>query len=231
MRAINLIYLIFCFNLFLLWAGPATGQETPLPRQERTEIAQESIKALYGGTLIVRLPSFQTKIDGMKGVLSSSGPDSPNRARIEKMLKETLDNRQEFNQNMIAAFQEEYHFSEVYFMLDTATAALKSGQLQGIFLNSSLEIDPNIHLDGPPPYFVLRFGSTSDMSTDGVEAMVIMDGQFQDLDKPFPYYQRLHDFAAVMGSIFPAPDQKKKDALRIVGKLHTKLQDYYDQLR
>ena len=35
----------------------------------------------------------------------------------------------------------------------------------------------------------------------------------------------------VMGSIFPVPDQKKKDALRIVGKLHTKLQDYYDQVR
>ena len=217
--------------MFLLWAGPANGQETPLPRQERTKIAHESIKALYGGTLIVRLPSYQTKIDGMKDVLSSSGPDSPNRARIEKMLRETQDNRKEFNQNMMAAFHEAYSFSEVYFMLDTATTALKSGQLQGIFLNSSLDTDPNIHLDGPPPYFVLRFGSTSDMSTDGVEAMIIMDGQFQDLDKPFPYYQRLHDFAAVMGSIFPAPDQKKKDALRIVGKLHTKLQDYFNQVR
>ncbi|MCB0586797.1 MAG: hypothetical protein KDD06_15935 [Phaeodactylibacter sp.] len=208
----------------------ATGQDAPLSRQERTEIAHESIKTLKDGVLIVRLPFYQTKVDGLKDVLSSTGPDSPNRKRIEKQLEETLASRKEFNQNMMAAFGEAYDFSKVYFMPDTATASLKSGQLAGFFLNESLEPDPSIRLEGKPPYYILRFGSTSDMTTDGLEAMVIMNDQFQDLDNPFPYYQRLHDFAAVMGSIFPVPDQKKKDALRIVGKLNGKLNSYYEQV-
>ena len=175
MRAIHLfLVILFCIPL-LLCTHPATGQEAPLLREERAAIARESIKALYGGTLIVRLPSYQTKIDGMKDILSSSGPDSPNRKRVEKLLEATLADRKEFNQNMMAAFEEVYGFSSAYFMLDTATAALKSGRLEGIFLNSSLDVDPTIQLDGAPPYFVLRFGSTSDMSTDGVEAMVIMN--------------------------------------------------------
>ncbi|MCB0546529.1 MAG: hypothetical protein KDD19_03020 [Phaeodactylibacter sp.] len=228
MRALN----IFCSTLFLtsvlfLLPDVTAGQDTPLPRQERAEIAHEGIKTLKGGTLIVRLPSSQAKANALKDILSSTSPDNPNRKRIEKQLEETLADRKEFNENMMAAFAEAYDFSNVYFMLDTATSSLKSGQIQGFFLNSSLEADPGIRLESTPPYFVLRFGSTSDMTTDGVEAMVIMNGQFEDLDKPFPFYQRLHDFAAVMGSIFPVPDQKKKDALRIVGKLNTRLHEYY----
>ena len=231
MRAINFFCFKFFFAALLSWAAPAIGQDAPQPREERVETARESVRALKQGTLIVRLPSYQTKIDGLKDVLSSAGPDSPNRKRIEKQLEQTLADRQEFNQNIMEAFREAYNFSEVHFMLDTATATLKTGQLQGYFLNDNLETDPAIQLEGPIPYFILRFGSTSNMTTDGLEAMVVMNDRFQDMYKPFPYYQRLNDFAAVMGSIFPAPDQKKKDALRIVGKLNAKLHDFYQEAR
>lgn len=227
MRALNFFSFLFCFSFS---AGPAASQEAPLPRRERIERARESIKALKGGALIVRLPSHQKKIDALKGILSSTGQDSPNRKRLEKQFKSTLADRQEFNQNIMMAFNEAYNFSEAYFILDTATASLKGGQFQGIFLDDSLQPDPAIRLAAPPPYFVLRFGSTSDMTTDGLEAMVITDGQFEDMDKPFPYYQRLNDFSAFMGSIFPAPDQKEKDALRIVSKLNKKLHEYYNQV-
>lgn len=231
MRALNFSGFVFSVIFLLLPMAPAAAQDAPLPRGERIEIAHESIEKLNGGVLIVRLPFYQTKIEGMKGILSSSGPDSPNRKRIEKQLEETLADRKEFNRNMIRAFREVYDFSEVFFMPDTATASLKAGQARGFFLNDSLEIDAGIQLEGPAPYFVLRFGSTSDMTTDGVEAMVIMNDRFEDLSKPFPYYQRLHDFTAFMGSIFPAPDQKEKDALRIVGKLNDKLHDYLGRVR
>lgn len=230
MRAVK----FFCFILIIAVSSflgpPSAGQETFLSREERSQINRESIKSLKEGTLIVRLPSYQAKVDALKDILSSTGPNHPNRKRIEKQLEQTLADRKEFNRNMIQAFREAYDFSKVLFMLDTATASLKSGQVQGIFLDPGLGIDPGIRMEDPP-FFILRFGSTSDMTTDGVEAMVVMNSQFEDMDKPFPYYQRLHDFAAVMGSIFPVEDQKQKDALRIVGKLNKKLKEYYKDVR
>ncbi len=224
---LSFLFLVACFSIPLV---SVAGQEESSSKEERAEMARENIKALKEGALIVRFPSYQSKIDALENILGSTGPDNPNRKRVEKQLEQTLADRKEFNQNIMSAFREVYNFSEVYFMLDTATAALKTGRLQGFLLNSALEADPSIRL-GDPPYFILRFGSTSDMTTDGVEAMVVMNGQFEDLDKPFPYYQRLHDFAAVMGSIFPVQDQKKKDALRIVGKLNEKLKEYYLDVR
>lgn len=224
MRAVNSIPLFLLS--FFIWAGPAKGQEAP--RAERIGRAHESIKALKGGALIVRLPSHQRKIDALKDVLSNTRRNDPNRKRLEKQLEETLADKQEFNENMMAAFRKNFSFAKTYFMLDTATALLKNGQFRGIFLDDKLQPDPAIVPSGPPPYFVLRFGSTSDMATDGLQAMAIMDDQLRDLEKPFPYYQRLHDFSAIMGGIFPAPGQKQKDALRIVGKLNKKLQAYYE---
>lgn len=213
------------FFTLLLFAGLA-----PVSAQNAEERAEEVIKSLKDGTLLVRLPSRQRKIDAMEQVLSGYAPDDKRRPRMEKLLRETREEAATFNRNMMTAFRDSFDFSEVRFFYDYNTPKLKAGESAGLFLNEELTADPSIPLpDGS--YFILGFGQTQKDYSDGLEAMYIMDSDFKRMTAPFPYYQRLNDFAAFMGSIFPAPNQEMRDALRLVGKLQKKLRAFYQKVR
>lgn len=188
--------------------------------------ARESINSLKEGVLIVRLPSQQAKTDAIREVINTPGASEAARKRLEKQLETAISSQREFNLNMMRAFREAYDFSDVLFIYDTSTSLLKTGNHSGIFLDSSLQAQPGIRLE-KAPYFILHFGSTSSETSDGVEAMIILDGQFKRLEKPFPFYQRLNDFSAFIGSFLPKPNQKTEDALRIVDKLNKKLNKYF----
>lgn len=197
--------------------------------QSAEERAEEAIKRLKEGTLLVRLPSRQRKIDAMEEVLSGYAPDDKRRARMERLLQETRVEAATFNRNMMTAFRDSFDFAEVRFFYDYNTPKLKAGESAGLFLNETLRADPSIQLpDGS--YYILGFGQTHKEYSDGLEAMFIMSSDFERMGPPFPYYQRLNDFAAFMGSIFPAPNQEMRDALRLVGKLDQKLDKFHERV-
>ena len=211
------------FTLLLFAAAP------PAVAQSAEERAEEAIQELKESTLLVRLPSRQRKIDAMEQVLSGYAPDDKRRPRMERLLQETREEAATFNRNMVTAFRDSFDFAKVRFFYDYDTPKLKAGEAAGIFLNERLKADPSISLPGEP-YFILGFGQTQKDYSDGLEAMFIMDEEFERMVAPFPYYQRLNDFAAFMGSIFPAPDQEMRDALRLVGKLNQKLERFYERV-
>ncbi|MCB0568565.1 MAG: hypothetical protein KDC66_02325 [Phaeodactylibacter sp.] len=213
--------------LILLTSSLARAQE-PAAAGSAQSRAVESINQLKAGTLLVRLPSQQAKIDAMQQVMASSNTSEAARDRLKSQIETTITNQRVFNLNMVQAFQEAYDFSKALFFYDTNTSRLKSGDQSGIFLDNNLEADPSIR-PGDGPFFILHFGSTSSETSDGVEAMIILDSQFERLEKPFPFYQRLNDFSAFIGSFLPKPNQKTEDALRIVGKLNKKLHTYFQQ--
>ncbi len=229
MRIVNLIFyplLLASLAFPLLLPGQQQHSKEEAARQSR-----EAIHRLRNGTLIVRLPSQRAKIEALQDIIQNTPADNPRRKRLEKLLEQTLADKREFGENMMKAFQEAYDFSEVRFMYDTATSSLGSGK-RDVFLDENLEVHPGLSLD-ETPYFILGFGSTSTANerSDGVEAMIIMDEDLEPLQSPFPYYGRLNDFGAFIGSIFPAPGQKEKDALRIVGKLNDKLVGFYNKVQ
>ncbi|HKK79768.1 MAG TPA: hypothetical protein VJ933_09070 [Phaeodactylibacter sp.] len=211
------------FTLLLFAATP------PAVAQSAEERAEAAIQELKEGTLLVRLPSRQRKMDAMEQVLNGYAPDDKRRARMERLLQETQEEAATFNRNMMTAFRDSFDFAKVRFFYDYNTPEVKAGETAGLLLNEDLEADPSITLPDQPAY-ILGFGQTNKDYSDGLEAMFIMSGDFERMGPPFPYYQRLNDFAAFMGSIFPAPNQEMRDALRVVGKLDQKLDKFYERV-
>jgi hypothetical protein len=212
--------------LVFLFTAPAFGQS----QEDWEEAAKTAIRELQEGTLLVRLPSRKRKIEAMEQVLSQYGPEDKRRPRLEKLLRITREEAETFNRNMTMAFRDSFDFAEVRFFYDYNTPEIKAGETAGLLLNEDLKADPAITLPDQPTY-ILGFGQTNKDYSDGLEAMFIMSSDFERMAPPFPYYQRLNDFAAFMGSIFPAPDQEKRDALRLVGKLEKKLRGFYEKVR
>jgi hypothetical protein len=187
-----------------------------------------AIIALKQGTLVVRLPSNQRKIKALEASLDKAEPNTSRARWLEKELAYTRESTLEFNTNMVKALNEAYTFSGLRFTYDYFTPQIKTGQWEGIFLNEDLEVDPSIGPGEGQP-FLLTFGRTQKEASDGIEAMVLMTNKLERFPKPFPYYQRLNDFEAFIGSLFPKDNQKEEDALRLVGKLDKKLNKYYNQ--
>lgn len=214
--------------LLLLAALPLTtaayGQTSDAPFEDPVA----AIKALREGTLLVRLPSSQRKIAALEESLAKEETGTARAKWLRKELEATRSETQSFNENMHQAFREAYGFSDLRFTYDYATPELKAGRFKGNLLDEDLEPSAEVEM-GELPVFILSFGRTSKEYSDGVEAMVILGEQLKSPPPPFPYYQRLNDFKAFWGSIFPRPDQEIYDALRLVGKLNEKLEKFYNK--
>ncbi|TXB61662.1 hypothetical protein [Phaeodactylibacter luteus] len=204
----------------LLHAQEAGSTPSPGPGQ--------AIRELKAGTLIVRLPSNRRKMEALRSELEKEEEGTVRHKWLAKELATTKEETDTFNLYMYRAFQEAYDFSAVQFTYDYFTPQLKTGDLAGALLNEQLQPDNRI---APPdgPYYLLRFGQTQKDYSDGIEAMVVMTPDLKNMAPPFPYYQRLNDFTAFIGSIFPRDDQKLFDALRLVGKLNARLKKFYNQ--
>lgn len=197
----------------------------PLLLGAQENFAVDHIIALKEGTLIIKLPTHTTKLNAMRELADDPEVYPERRERLKKLIAETEADAQQFNENMTMAFDSNYTFSKVLFTYDYHYDRLKAGEMEGIFLNKNLEKDPSIKIE-EGPYYILRFGSSQREGSYGVDAMVVMTDQMKDLSAPFPYYQRLNDFSAFLGSIFPAPEQEKRDAIRLVGKFNKRLLRY-----
>ena len=221
MQTVNKLFTTLILLSTLLCCGALPAQDMPLPE----EIAQAAIASLKLGTLVVRLPSQRAKLEAMQTVMEDPNTTEAARRRLQTQKEFTLSDTREFNLNVMAAFQDSYDFSKLLFIFDYSTDELRGGRSSGIFLNSILEADAAIQLSHTP-YFFLHFSSTS----SGVQAMIIADEHFRDLSKPFPFYQRLHDFNSFMNSIFFlfSPNRKQEDIQRIVDKLNKKLYKYHE---
>ena len=60
-----------------------------------------------------------------------------------------------------------------------------------------------------------------------MEALIMMDGQFEILQSPFPYYVRVNSFWRTIGRFFSPKNAIKKDTQKIVTKLDQNLNKYY----
>jgi|AntRauTorckE5430_2_1112549.scaffolds.fasta_scaffold04946_5 hypothetical protein len=217
-------------RMTLLFALLAFGIALPAQdtQADSNDTPTEAIKDLRGGTLIIRLPSNQRKMTALQDALENDDNAERREKWLQKELQATREETKVFNNNMYQAIREAYNFSDIRFTYDYFTPELKAGQFRGHLLNADLKPDTSIALDRKP-VFILSFGRTSKDYSDGVEAMVILGEQLKSPPPPFPYYQRLNDFQAFWGNIFPRSDQELFDALRLVGKLNKKLYKFYNR--
>lgn len=178
------------------------------------------IEDLKEGVLVVRLKSNNRKINALQESIAKNPNDNDNLKRQLKLAK--AESKQE-GKAIIQAFKAEYSFSEVVFMHDTASMALKKGQRKGLFLDEKLEKLPDLSLENR---FLCLLASGK--SASGAEGFKILDATLEELPQPFPSFVRLNTLGYLMNSIFfndTAASQRLYKHL--AKKLQKQLEEYY----
>lgn len=160
----------------------------------KRQYAQEQIKALTGGVLLVRLQTRNKSIDLHR---KNGQHDIANRIEDEQYQE---------NKDIVDAFNQHFSFAPVFFFYADDTELIKSGKSSGVFLNNKLvradSIKPNLNF-----YMVAEFGplegETKVIPGDTLvplpdyvagevleRALVMRDKNFMQMRDPFPYYIR-----------------------------------------
>lgn len=112
------------------------GRYQDLPFLKRQKIVNAKVTELKEGSLIVRLITFDSKIEYLK----KKGKNKD----AEKLTAAV----KEFNIAIINEFKKEYDFSNVYFTYGRLLKKYIDNEETNIFFNDQLELDPNITLMG-----------------------------------------------------------------------------------
>lgn len=194
-------------NMQLLLNIPIKQNPFEKDVNEDEELADKQILELHEGALLVRLKTYMQVIES----LEKEGRDNESESlKIQ---------RDEENKELIAAFRKYYKFSEVYFFNSYDSEKVRAGLLENIFLNDELQPDSTIKCK-TEHFFIadistLQADDVGQTST-GIEALVIMDKQFVQLKRPFPFYVKRDEF--FMGS---------RTIREMVGIMNFNLHEYF----
>ncbi len=160
----------------------------------KKQYAQEQIKALKDGVLLVRLQTRNKSIDLYR---KNGQHDIANKIEDEQYQE---------NKGIVAAFNQYFDYAPVYFFYADDTELIKAGKTSGVFLNNKLlqtdSIKPKLDF-----YMVAEFGplegETKVIPGDTLvalpdyvpgevleRALVMRDRNFMQMRDPFPYYIR-----------------------------------------
>jgi len=194
-------------------------------------IARKHIKGLREGALLVRLQTRSQSIAMLK-----------ERGLGDKAVQLERRQRKE-NREYVEAFVSEFDFAPVYFFRSEDSGLIKEGRLDEIvFLNRDLTPDNTIKVESRTIY-TAEFGKIKSgdekirndyrlekdslgvkqkatyygSSNMGFEALIIMDDQFVQLRRPFPYYVRTFGKGGII----------TRSPAKTVRKMNTKLHQFY----
>lgn len=136
-----------------------------------------SIKELKEGTLIVRFPANKAKIDTL-AAMAGRTQDAKNKERLEKELKETMEERDSLLADYVEAFKLYYDFSKVAYYFDYDGKDLNMAK----YYNLDHEHISVADLSEKPIYY-LFFDRTADTKLD---ALMIYNRYLKKIPKPFP---------------------------------------------
>ncbi len=218
-------YTLFAIALSLpsLPNASAQGSAAQAARQQR---AVQAINDLKDGCLLVRLPSKYNKLRELERLSASKSVSEAAQKRMREQYLTTLSERDSFNARLMTAFTSQYHFSDVLFFYDTSSVQVKERKLDKLFLNA--ELQPELDYPDPAkPFLILRLGTTDPSVTSGIEAMVVMDAQFADLERPFPYYIKLKSLGHILEAIFSPKKRAIRSPGHLAAELNRKMMDFY----
>ena len=201
------IYYFIITGIFLLSTQNIIAQD----KKERTQRANESIVQLKSGALLVQLQSKQISID----VYIEKG--------YQSIAEEIAQEQKEKNIRIMKAYNESFHFCEVYFFLsDQVDDLMNKNWDELVFINENYEKDLEIKLK-ESFYLIAVYSKTGESNKDSqyqavlsFNAIIIVDESFNELTKPFPYYLKL-----------PEEIQKLKKLKKKIYNYDKELRDFY----
>lgn len=160
----------------------------------RFKVARAQINALKnGGALLVRLKTNAKTIDKLKAAGNS---DLATQLELETYLK---------NKIIMDSYRLEFKFCPVYFFFSEYSDSVKYKKLDGIFLDSTLNLNSSIVCNAP--FYLIAesdyvYNSSLGIVNESIAAKAIERGEpvrnaaivlknryFIQLHKPFPYFQ------------------------------------------
>ncbi|MES2565358.1 MAG: hypothetical protein V4565_00730 [Bacteroidota bacterium] len=160
----------------------------------RYKVAQAQINLLKNdGALLVRLKTNANTIAKLK---TAGNIDLATQVERETMLK---------NKTIIASYQQEFTFCPVYFFYSNFSDSVKHKNIQGIFVDSNLLVNPNIVCNAT--FYLIAEADKVYNSSLGIvpeseaskaiesgtptreAAIVLKNRYFIQLHKPFPFFQ------------------------------------------
>jgi hypothetical protein len=161
-------------------------------RKRADQLASWQIQNLKFGALVVRLQNNQLKIDACK------------RTGNHQLAKKVIAETQFYNKTVIKAYLAKYQFSKVYFMYAQSSDSLLNGVRKGIFLDTTLLVNPAIEMI--ETYYLIaekdyvfnssigfvkedtaRFVKESGART--IDVPIVLKNKYgHQLKKPFPFY-------------------------------------------
>tara|TARA_R110002050_G_scaffold109799_1_gene221338 strand:+ start:67580 stop:68230 length:651 start_codon:yes stop_codon:yes gene_type:complete len=175
-RSIKLF--IGAISLFVLFGFSISDQESK---------AISQIKEIHEGAIFVRLHTD----DAVLAKLKSLHYDKTYRKKVKEINAS--------NKEVLAAFTSGYSFSKVYFFFSRDSEKIRNENFENVFVNSDLEIDTTIHFNSDTPFYVVDIGDVYFEHINGhMEGIVVLDRQFNQLKKPFPFYVRKRSGFAIL---------------------------------
>lgn len=202
-----------------------------LPEETRIAIAKSALQRLKdkSTTLIVRLPSNHKKMTELERLAKSKTLDPQKAMRMKEVLITTRAMTPAFNVRLMTSFYENYDFSEILFMHDTASISLKNGLTSGIFLNTRVQTDANIELK-TAEYLILHVDYDGFPEAMNINDFDVLDMQLKKLPNPFPQDART-GVLLNMGLLFNKDAGMKQFLVmnKMVEKYNKKLNKAYDK--
>lgn len=218
-----LIFVIVLFSFPLMLFSQENEQS---PGEVREQVAFEHINALKNGTLVVRLPTHHKKMAAMEELIESEKVSEKNKKRLQSQLRDLKAETKAHNQSIMQAFKENFTFVEVRFIHDTSTLALIQNQEAGIYLNEEEQPIPNSQIK-EGGFLLLRLGKAKMDGQSRLDALVFMDQEGKDLEKPFPYYMKINTFSYIVDQVFYPSAAFDKNIRSRVKKLNARLAEFY----
>jgi hypothetical protein len=136
-----------------------------------------SIKDLKEGTLIVRFPASKAKIDTLTSMAART-KDPKNKERLEKELKETIEERDTLFADYMEAFKLFYDFSTLAYFFDYDSKDLNTANYYNLDGERIAVADLS-----EKPIFYLLFDRTEESKLD---ALSIYNRYMKKIPSPFP---------------------------------------------
>ena len=200
--------------------NPITNAQN-LKKEQIKRAAQHAVQ-LREGVLIVRIQTFNNKINALERLVKNH----PTNKRYKKQLEETQIEKKALKKATIRAYLENYSYSELLFMPDTAAKSFFNGVRKGIFLNSeTFEIDNSIELEEKSFVYLTYIGEPPVATSNGKRSVLIANAENQLISPPFPYATPLYSFIqTILGMsdadvIAKAVIKQQKELDKFLGKV------------
>ena len=176
------------------------------------------------GVLIVRLESGVNQTAALEAKIEAG----ENVAVFQRELEKRQANLATKNRLLLDLFEEEYTFSDILFMYDTSSVALKQASdaskasdalLSGYFLDANLKIDPKLTLNNRPFLIV-----SETLGASGVEGFVILDGDLNRVQKPTPDFIKFNTLFYLFNSLGSTELAEKKMYRSAIRQLQKKFE-------